>query len=56
MILGQIEWSDCFVFVLALIPHLIIQAPWIDLAKCAFTAVPYLSMYDVHDNRHLGTK
>lgn len=42
MILDQVEWSDCAVFVLALIPQLLLNVPILQLVQCAVTAIPFI--------------
>ncbi|QIX00067.1 hypothetical protein AMS68_005584 [Peltaster fructicola] len=42
MILDQIEWSDCAVFLLALIPQLLLHVPILELLQCAAIAVPFI--------------
>lgn len=45
MILDQIEWSDCLVFVLALIPQLLIHVSIVELLLVAVNILPFLGMY-----------
>lgn len=42
MILGQISWADCFVFLLFLAPQLIIHVGFFRTAICGLTALPFL--------------
>jgi hypothetical protein len=43
MILDQIAWSDCIVFLVFLAPQLIIHVGLIKTAICAIKALPFLS-------------
>lgn len=49
MILDQIAWSDCFIFLLFLAPQLIIHVGLIRTAACAIRALPFLGMIPQHD-------
>lgn len=42
MILGQISWADCFVFVLFLIPQLLLHVGLFETAACGIKALPFL--------------
>lgn len=46
MILGQIAWVDCFVFLLFLAPQLIVQVGFLKTAICGLTALPFLGKSD----------
>jgi hypothetical protein len=43
MILGQIAWIDCFVFLLFLAPQLIVQVGFFRTLIVGFKALPFLS-------------
>ncbi|OQO11053.1 hypothetical protein B0A48_05308 [Cryoendolithus antarcticus] len=42
MILDQIAWSDCLVFLLCLVPQLPIKVGLFETIKCGLTALPFL--------------
>jgi len=42
MILGQVSWLDCFVFLLFLAPQLIIQVGFFRTLTCGLQALPFL--------------
>jgi len=42
MILDQIAWSDCIVFLICLAPQLLIHVGLIETARCALQALPFL--------------
>lgn len=42
MILGQIAYVDCFVFLIFLIPQLLLRVHFIELLEVAFGALPFL--------------
>lgn len=42
MILGQISWADCLVFVVFLIPQLLIHVGLLETAACGIKALPFL--------------
>lgn len=44
MILDQIAWLDCIVFLLFLAPQLIIHVGLIQTAICGIKALPFLGM------------
>ena len=44
MILGQISYIDCFVFLIFLVPQLLIQVNFFKLAICILSAVPFFGM------------
>jgi hypothetical protein len=43
MILDQIAWSDCIIFLVFLAPQLIIHVGLIKTAICGLKALPFLS-------------
>lgn len=45
MILDQIAWLDCIVFLLFLAPQLIIHVGLIQTAICGIKALPFLGMF-----------
>lgn len=45
MILDQIAWSDCVVFLIFLAPQLLIHVGLIETAKCALQALPFLGTF-----------
>lgn len=56
MILGQIAYVDCFVFLIFLIPQLLLRVHFIDLLEVAFKALPFLcaSTYKSQINNDCG--
>ncbi|KAF2163298.1 hypothetical protein M409DRAFT_68577 [Zasmidium cellare ATCC 36951] len=59
MILGQIAWVDCFVFLLFLAPQLIIHVGFFRTAICGLTALPFLLVrmpYQLVRERYLSKK
>lgn len=44
MILGQIAWVDCIVFLVFLAPQLIIHVGFFRTAICGLTALPFLCL------------
>ena len=42
MILGQISYLDCLVFLLFLVPQLLVQVNLLELAVCIIEALPFL--------------
>ena len=46
MILGQISWLDCFVFLVFLAPQLIIHVGFFPTLFCGLRALPFLRMFD----------
>ena len=42
MILGQIAYLDCLVFVLSLIPQLLLNVNFFELLGCGLRLVPFL--------------
>lgn len=42
MILGQISWADCFVFLIFLAPQLLIHVGFVETAACGIKALPFL--------------
>jgi hypothetical protein len=44
MILDQIAWSDCIIFLVFLAPQLIIHVGLIETAICGIKALPFLGM------------
>jgi hypothetical protein len=45
MILGQISYLDCLVFVLFLIPQLLLRVSIFELLATGIKAIPHLSIY-----------
>ena len=41
MLLGQISYVDCFVFLMLLVPQLLIQIDTLKLTFCIFSAIPF---------------
>lgn len=54
MILGQIAYVDCVVFLIFLIPQLLLRVNFFELVKVAVEALPFLSMSAI-DRMSLGT-
>lgn len=48
MILGQISWADCLVFLIFLAPQLLIHIGLIETAICGIKALPFLRQYPEH--------
>jgi hypothetical protein len=46
MILGQVSWLDCFVFLVFLAPQLIIHVGFFPTLFCGLKALPFLGMLD----------
>ena len=44
MILGQISYLDCVIFLILLVPQLIIQVSILELLFCILKALPFLCM------------
>lgn len=42
MILDQIAWSDCFVFLIFLAPQLVLRVGFINTVACILKALPHL--------------
>jgi hypothetical protein len=45
MILDQIAWSDCIIFLIFLAPQLIIHVGLIETAICGIKALPFLGTF-----------
>ena len=46
MILGQIAYVDCLVFLVFLIPQLLLRVNVLELLKVALQALPFLCVWD----------
>jgi len=46
MILGQVSWLDCFIFLVFLAPQLIIHVGFFPTLFCGLKALPFLGMLD----------
>ena len=53
MILDQIAWSDCIIFLVFLAPQLIIHVGLIKTAICGIKALPFLSTLPPSDDNCL---
>ena len=42
MILGPISFSDCFAFILSLVPQLLYRVKWVELLQCFVNIFPFL--------------
>lgn len=58
MILGQIAYIDCFVFLIFLIPQLLLRVHFLELLEVAFGALPFLcvSTYKIQINIACGKR
>ena len=59
MILGQISYLDCVVFLISLIPQLLYNVPFFDLISTGFRALPFLCLqlpYQYITERYLTPK
>ena len=46
MILDQIAWSDCIIFLVFLAPQLIIHVGLMETAICGIKALPFLGTFE----------
>jgi len=50
MILGQVSWLDCIVFLLFLAPQLIFRVGFFQTLSCGLQALPFLRKYEQFRN------
>lgn len=53
MILDQIAWSDCFVFLIFLAPQLVLRVGFINTVACILKALPHLRRSQDTEERHI---